>query len=77
MNTPFNFAGIENEQERLVYVRPVNVSELPDEMQDQAGGHERVYAVHAADGACLALVRDRSLAFALARQNDLAPVNVH
>ena len=25
----------------------------------------------------LALVKDRALAFALARQNDMAPVNVH
>ncbi|MYA88929.1 MAG: DUF1150 family protein, partial [Boseongicola sp. SB0662_bin_57] len=36
-----------------------------------------VYAVHSSDGERLALVKDRSLAFILARQNDLAPVNVH
>ena len=28
-------------------------------------------------GLCLALVRDRKAAFALARQNDYAPVAVH
>jgi len=36
-----------------------------------------IYAVHRADGERLALVRDRALAFVLARQNDLAPVSVH
>jgi len=33
--------------------------------------------VHDSDGQRLALVKNRKLAFALARQNDLAPVNVH
>ena len=36
-----------------------------------------LYAVHDADGQRLAVVRDRRLAFVLARQNDLAPVSVH
>jgi hypothetical protein len=38
---------------------------------------DQIFAVHSADGERLALVRDRELAFVLARQNDLAPVNVH
>jgi hypothetical protein len=62
---------------RIVYVRPVLVSELPEQLREQAGGLETIYAVHGPDGARLALVRDRLMAFALARQNDLAPVNVH
>ena len=40
-------------------------------------GFETLYAVHDAQGTRLALVKDRELAFVLARQNDLAPVNVH
>ena len=75
MNTPFDFSTLE--AERLVYVRPVNVADLPAEVQDHAEGADQIYAVHNADGERLALVRDRSLAFALARQNDFAPVNVH
>ena len=75
MNTPYNFSEID--QERLVYVRPVDVSELPKKMRSQARGMRRLYAVHSSDGERLALVRDRNLAFALARQNDFAPVNVH
>ena len=75
MNTEYNFNELRDE--RLVYVRPVEVSDLPDEVQEQADGLEQLYAVHDANGERLALVRDRQMAFALARQNDFAPVNVH
>jgi hypothetical protein len=40
-------------------------------------GMDEIYAVHDADGQRLALVKDRTLAFVLARQNDFAPVSVH
>lgn len=63
--------------EPIVYVRPVAVSELPEEVREQAGGADLLYAVHAENGDRLALVQDRKLAFLLARQNDFTPVNVH
>ena len=75
MDTPFDF-GPET-GERIVYVRPVPVAELPEPLRMQAAGLEMIYAVHRPDGERLALVRDRALAFALARQHDLAPVNAH
>lgn len=75
MDTRFDF-GPET-GERIVYVRPIAVADLPAEIRAQAGGLETLYAVHDENGERLALVRDRGLAFALARQNDLAPVNVH
>ncbi|MEL7150555.1 MAG: DUF1150 family protein [Pseudomonadota bacterium] len=75
MNTRFDFKR--NMGERMVYIRPVTVADLPDEMQEQAEGREHIYGVHSSDGLCLALVKDRKLAFALARQNDFAPVEVH
>jgi hypothetical protein len=75
MNTQFDF-GDAGEQ-RIVYVRPVKVAELPDDIREQAEGIDTLYAVHSAAGERLALVRDRNLAFVLARQNDLAPVTVH
>lgn len=62
---------------RIVYVRAVNVEDLPAEVQAHAGGLKTIYALHGEDGDRLALVKDRALAFALARQNDMAPVNVH
>ncbi len=75
MNTKYEFPELD--AERIVYVRSVEVSDLPKDVQEQVGDQTRLYAVHRADGERLALVRDRGLAFALARQNDLAPVTVH
>ena len=75
MNTPYDLQSMGDEQ--IVYVRPVLVSELPAEVRDAAGDADEIYAVHNAEGERLALVKDRTLAFALARQNDLTPVTVH
>lgn len=71
------FDGIPESDDRIVYVREVDVSELPEEVQREAGGLKKLYAVHSAGGERLALVRDRQMAFVLARQNDFAPVTVH
>lgn len=75
MNT--KYPNFEQTDDRVVYVRPVEVIELPEELRAQIEGTDRIYAVHDSDGQRLALVKDRALAFHLARQNDLAPVNVH
>lgn len=64
-------------EDRMVYVREVAVTDLPQDMQDQVEGLKTLYAVHGADGERLAVVKERNLAFALARQNDYAPVTVH
>ena len=79
MNTPFDLKFDQNSglQERSVYVRPVDVADLPKEVRDNSEGLETIYALHAADGERLALVAKRAMAFALARQNDFAPVTVH
>ena len=63
--------------ERIVYVRPVAVDDLPEEIRAHAQGQSQIYALHDPSGERLALVKDRTLAFVLARQNDLAPVSVH
>ncbi len=75
MNTTFDFETPGGEP--IVYVRSVAVADLPEEIRAQAEGLDTLYAVHDENGERLALVRDRSLAFALARQNDLSPVAVH
>lgn len=64
-------------ENRIVYIRPVAVAELPKEVQAQLGDMKTVYSVHGENGEQLALVADRLLAFALARQHDKTPVNVH
>ncbi|MEM7732913.1 MAG: DUF1150 family protein [Pseudomonadota bacterium] len=75
MNTTYNFKS--PDERAIVYVRAVKVDELPAEVRDQAQGLETIYALHNSDGEQLALVRDRKLAYSLARQNDMKPVAVH
>ena len=75
MNTPFN--GLPQGKDRIVYVRPVSVGDLPEEVREAVGSLETVYSVHGADGQQLALVADRKLAFHLAREHDFTPVSVH
>ncbi|REF67256.1 MULTISPECIES: DUF1150 family protein [Paracoccus] len=75
MNEKFDF-GPESAG-NIVYIRRVAMDSLPDEVRRQVPGAEALYAVHGADGERLALVKDRSLAFLLARQNELTPVSVH
>lgn len=75
MDSKFDF-GPET-GERIVYVREVPVADLPEEIRAQAMGLETLYAVHDSSGERLALVKDRRMAFMLARQNDMAPVSAH
>lgn len=75
MNTRY-FSQTESPS-RIVYVRAVAVADLPDEIRAQADGVDTLYALHRANGERLALVANKGLAFALAREHDLAPVSVH
>lgn len=75
MHTKYDFSKID--EGRVVYVRAVKAADLPQDVQNQVGDRDTLYAVHRADGARLALVNDRNLAYMLARQNDLAPVAAH
>ncbi len=63
--------------ERIVYVRPVSVADLPEEIQAQAGGLQTIWSVHRPNGDRVALVADRGMAFALSLQNDMVPVSTH
>ncbi|MBU2980255.1 DUF1150 domain-containing protein [Lentibacter algarum] len=75
MDIPYEFAT--EEARPIVYVRAVEVKDLPKDVQAQAMGATRLYAVHDEGGERLALVKERNLAFTLARQNDLSPVATH
>jgi len=75
MNTPFN--AMPQNGQRIVYVLPVAVADLPEDIRAQVDGAETLYAVHRTDGARLALVANRNLAFALAREHDMVPVSAH
>jgi hypothetical protein len=71
------FDKIAQPADRIVYVRSVDVADLPTDLQEQAEGLTQIFAVHRGNGERLALVADKRLAFALAREHDLAPVSVH
>jgi len=75
METKYDFG--DQGDHPIVYVRRVKVADLPKEVREAAEGAETLYAVCSEEGEQLALVRDRALAFVLARQNDMAPVTVH
>lgn len=68
----------------LVYVRTVVAKDVADELVDDDGefmpdipDDATLYSVHSADGERIALVGDRALAFAAARQHEMNPVSVH
>jgi hypothetical protein len=68
---------IKQAERPIVYIRKVAVADLPDEVQVRAQGIEALYAIGAENGDQIALVKDRDLAFIVARQNDMRPVSVH
>ncbi|WP_298260719.1 DUF1150 family protein [uncultured Litoreibacter sp.] len=76
MDTPVDLKTLGGDA-RIAYVRAVDATELPEDLRQELGGIDQLYAVHGADGERLALVKDREMAFMLARQNDYAPVTVH
>lgn len=63
--------------DRVVYVKTVDVEDLPEDVRASARGCRQLYAVHDGAGEQLALVSDRKMAFILARQHDFSPVPVH
>lgn len=65
------------DSQQIVYVRPVSVRDLPEDVQAQVDGMSELFAVHSDTGERLALVTDRKMAFVLARQNEMSPVHVH
>lgn len=64
-------------EQKIVYIREVAVVDLPKEVREQAAGLETLFAIGGENGEQLALVRNRELAFVVARQNDMRPHSVH
>lgn len=69
---------------KLVYVRAVVAHDVIDDLLDDDGelsieveAGDVLYSVHSSSGERLALVGDRDLAFAAARQHEMNPVSVH
>ena len=74
MNVKQDFKQLDT---NMVYVKSVSTTDLPEEVQAEVGDLQTVFAVHDAQGAQLALVADRGLAFKLARHHEMVPVTVH
>ncbi len=74
MDTKFDLDSIGQD---IVYVKPILATDLPDEMREKVGDLKELFAVHNTAGEQLALVANRQLAFHLARENDMHPVQVH
>ncbi len=74
MQTPYEF---NTQDDRNVYVKPIRVTDLPIDVQEQAEGLETLFAVHDSEGQQLALVADERMAFVLAREHNYAPHLVH
>ncbi|MEL7488942.1 MAG: DUF1150 family protein [Pseudomonadota bacterium] len=69
---------------KLVYVRTVIARDVIDDLAEEDGAatldipeNATLYSVHSADGERIALVGDRDIAFAAARQHEMNPVSVH
>lgn len=69
---------------KLVYIRTVVARDVMDDLRDEDGelsfdveDDAILYSVHSSEGERIALVGDRDLAFAAARQYEMNPVSVH
>lgn len=60
-----------------VYVRPISADDAPEDIQEQLQGQTKLYAIFDTEGEHLAYVKDRAMAFAVARTNEFSPVSVH
>ena len=74
MNMKHNLAEI---SANIVYVKPIDRADLSQELRDQAGDLDHLYAVHNADGEQLALVAHPDIAVRLAHDNDMKAVSLH
>ena len=75
MHSKYDFSHFDTDD--LVYIKTVEVTELPLDLQRQVGSDKTLYAVHKADGERIAVVENRALAYSLARDNDLTPMTLH
>lgn len=74
MDTAYTFR---NSTRPIVYVRPVDRADLPEDVLNHLPEAKQLYAIHHEEGERMAIVSDRSLAFFMARENDYDPVSVH
>lgn len=64
-------------QDGIVYLKPVDASDLPEEVVEEAGAYEQLWSIHNSDGDQLAFIADLAQAHDLAQQFDYRAMTVH
>ncbi len=61
----------------IVYLKPMNTADLPDELREQAGDIKQIFAVHNGEGEQVAYIADLAFAAHLAAENNVQIVPLH
>ena len=61
----------------MIYLKPIDIADLPEDVRVDAGNLEEVFAVHNAKGERVALVATEAIASDLAAQNNMQVVSIH
>ncbi|MGB1235431.1 MAG: DUF1150 family protein [Planktomarina sp.] len=64
-------------EDKLVYLKPVDKADLPNDVLEDAEGIEQLWSVHNSDGEQLALIGDLGQAYDLAREFEYSPQTLH
>lgn len=74
MNTKYDLSEM---GANIVYLKPMNTADLPDELREQAGDMDQIFAVHNGEGAQVAYIADLKFAAHLAAENNVQIVTLH
>ena len=74
MNTKFDLTEM---SANIVYLKPMDTADLPDEVREQAGDMEQVFAVHNGQGEQVAYIADLTFAAHLADAHNMQIVTLH
>ncbi len=64
-------------QDKIVYLKPVDTSDLPEEVLEEAGGADQLWSIHNSEGDQLAFIADLNMAQDLAKQFEYTALTVH
>lgn len=74
MNTKFDLSEMGT---NIVYLKPMNTADLPEDVRAQAGDMQQIFAVHNGDGEQVAYIADLAFAAHLAAENNVRIVTLH
>ena len=75
--------SIDSTDRRVCYIREVFARDVREDIERELDAtysfddNSILYALHADDGSRIALMSDREIAFAAARQHEMTPFSVH